>query len=175
MGVRQRPSSPAGVRARPGHPLDDSNPTMMRYLTSGLLGVSLLLAGCAGGDQPTAEGPAATPSTTSASAGAVTPDPGGKVIEVEMITDEDGSYFKPADFEAHRGDVIRFKLVQGVHNAHFLPDSNPGKAGLPAAGALLQLPGQTTDVKVDWEPGSYFYQCDPHALLGMVGRVKVER
>ena len=174
MGARQRPSSPAGARACPGHLLDYPNSTMMRYLTSGLLGASLLLAGCAGGDQPTAEGPEATPSATSASAGAVTPDPGGKVIEVEMITDEDGSYFKPADFDAKRGDVIRFKLVQGVHNAHFLPDSNPGKVGLPAAGELLQLPGQTTDVKVDWEPGSYFYQCDPHALLGMVGRVEVK-
>jgi plastocyanin len=27
---------------------------------------------------------------------------------------------------------------------------------------------------VDWQPGTYFFQCDPHAALGMVGRVKVE-
>ena len=177
MGACSRPSSPAGACARAGRSLHDLDLMMTRYLAAGLLGAGLLLAGCAGGDPSTAERSDATPTSTTgaATAGAVTPDPGGKVIEVEMITDEDGSYFKPADFEAHRGDVIRFKLVQGVHNAHFLPDSNPGRAGLPPAGALLQLPGQTTDVKVDWEPGSYFYQCDPHALLGMVGRVQVER
>jgi plastocyanin len=70
--------------------------------------------------------------------------------------------------------VIRYTLVQGVHNAHFLPDSNPGKPGLPPAGPLLQVPGQTYDVKVTWDAGSYYYQCDPHALLGMVGRVTVK-
>jgi plastocyanin len=30
-------------------------------------------------------------------------------------------------------------------------------------------------VKVTWAPGSYYYQCDPHAALGMVGRVEVEK
>jgi plastocyanin len=34
---------------------------------------------------------------------------------------------------------------------------------------MFQLPGQTYDVKVQSPPGRYFYQCDPHALLGMVG------
>ena len=33
-------------------------------------------------------------------------------------------------FEVHRGDVIRFVLKSGVHNVHFLADSNPGKNNL---------------------------------------------
>jgi len=97
------------------------------------------------------------------------------VIVVEALTDEQGNnVFRPAKVEAHRGDVIRFTLKSGVHNVHFLPDSNPGKQGLPAASDLLQLPGQTYDVKVTFEPGHYYFQCDPHALLGMKGRLEVE-
>lgn len=146
---------------------------MKRYLVIGAV-ATLTLAGCAGGEPGEAEAPASAPAAAAASPGGpVAPLPGGKVVEVKMITDEKGSYFEPADFEVRKGDVIRFTLAQGVHNAHFLPDSNSGVNGLPAAGPLLQLPGQTTDVLVDWDAGAHFYQCDPHALLGMVGHVTV--
>jgi plastocyanin len=108
-----------------------------------------------------------------ASAGASV-KPTGKVIVVELFTDEKGNYFKPAKFEAHRGDLIRFTLAAGVHNVHFLADSNPGKQGLPPASDMLQLPGQTYELLVSFAPGKYFFQCDPHALLGMVGHLEVE-
>ncbi|HET9013427.1 MAG TPA: plastocyanin/azurin family copper-binding protein [Gemmatimonadaceae bacterium] len=98
----------------------------------------------------------------------------GKVIVVEAYSDANGNYFKPADFEAHRGDTIRFTLKSGVHNVHFLPDSNPGRTGLPAASDLLQIPGQTYDLPITFAEGRYYYQCDPHAALGMKGHVKVE-
>jgi plastocyanin len=92
-----------------------------------------------------------------------------------MVTDEQGNNrFRPADFEVHRGDVVRFKLVSGVHNAHFVADSNRFAENLPPASPMLQLPGQTWDLKVTMPPGRYYYQCDPHALLGMVGRMEVE-
>lgn len=61
-----------------------------------------------------------------------------------------------------------------MHNVHFLPDSNAGKAALPPASDMLQMPGQTYDVNVSFEPGRYYFQCDPHALLGMKGHLKVE-
>ena len=100
--------------------------------------------------------------------------PTGKVVIVELMTDEKGSYFKPSKFEVHRGDMIRFTLASGVHNVHFLPDSNPGAKDLPPASEFLQLPGQTWEYVVSLAPGKYFFQCDPHALLGMVGHVEVE-
>jgi plastocyanin len=100
--------------------------------------------------------------------------PTGKVIIIEMITDEKGNYYKPAKIEAHRGDVLRFVLKIGVHNVHFLADSNPGKAGLPAPSDLLQLPGQEWDYTVTLAEGHYVFQCDPHAALGMIGRLEVE-
>ena len=107
--------------------------------------------------------------------GPVQPGPGGKIITVEMITDEKGNnIFRPSEFEAHKGDVIRYTLVVGVHNVNFPADSNAGVAGLPGPAAMLQAPGQTFDVLVTWDPGRYYFQCDPHALLGMIGHVKVE-
>jgi plastocyanin len=114
------------------------------------------------------------PASASANAGPATPAPGGKYIEVDMITDGEGSYYKPSEVHANRGDVIRFKLKIGVHNTHFPADSNAGKSGMPSGpGEFLQLPGQTYDVAVGMEPGSYFFQCDPHVALGMKGRLIV--
>lgn len=142
-----------------------------------------LLAACGGAkEQPApsdsagASGAASTSAAPAADAGGEqTPDAGGKVITVQMETDDQGNNkFSPAEVEAKRGDVIRYTLKNGVHNVHFLADSNPGKTGLPAAGPLLQLPGQTYDVKVAFAPGKYYFQCDPHALLGMRGRLEVE-
>ena len=98
----------------------------------------------------------------------------GRAIVVEAYSDAKGSYFKPAEIEARRGDVVRFVLKSGVHNINFLADSNPGKTGLPPASDMLQLPDQTYDVKVSFGEGRYYFQCDPHVALGMKGYLKVE-
>jgi len=140
----------------------------------GLVAASILAVGCGGKEN-------ASPATESSGAPAAaagsgpTATPTGKVVVVEMSSDAEGNYFKPAKFEVHRGDVIRFTLKTGVHNVDFLPDSNPGKANLPLASDLLQLPDQTVDVPVNLLPGKYYFQCDAHAALGMVGHVEVER
>jgi plastocyanin len=39
---------------------------------------------------------------------------------------------------------------------------------------FLQLPGQTYEYVVSLAPGKYYFQCDPHALLGMIGHLEVE-
>lgn len=134
-----------------------------------LLFVLVSLAACAKGDKG-----AADTSAPAAASGEAQPTAGGKIIVVEATTDEKGNYFTPNEIEAHRGDVLRFTLKLGVHNVHFLPDSNPGKKNLPAASEYLQLPGQTIDIPVNFEPGKYYFQCDPHAALGMKGHLEVE-
>lgn len=98
----------------------------------------------------------------------------GNVIEIKAITDDAGNRFEPNEIEAKRGDVLRVVLVSGVHNINFLADSNPGVAGLPGPSEMLQLPGQTHDVPITFGPGEYYFQCDPHAALGMVGKLEVE-
>ena len=144
-----------------------------------VLVAALTLTACGGQEQPAGD---STPQTAAAPAPAatnmgenLTPDPGGKIIVVQMMTDDQGNNrYEPAEFEAHQGDVVRFTLKAGVHNANFLPDSNAVKTNLPPATPLLQLPGQTIDIKVTMPPGKYYFHCDPHALLGMKGKLEVE-
>ena len=128
----------------------------------------------AGGGSAQAGGGAPPPGAAPSPAASANAPSTGVVDTVAMITDGTGNYFKPKALTAHQGDVIRFTLTTGVHNVDFLPDSNPGKAGLPPASALLQLPGQTFDVPVTFAPGTYYFQCDPHAALGMRGHLVVK-
>ena len=159
---------------------------MSRYrastvVTLGAIALSAaLLVGCGekkpGGAESTAATPSAPSAPTAASSGPLTPAPGGQVIVVELYSDANGNYFKPAEIQAKRGDVVRYTLKVGVHNVHFLPDSNAGKSGYPPAPSdMLQLPGQTYDVAVNkLAPGTYYFQCDPHAALGMKGHLTVQ-
>jgi plastocyanin len=152
-----------------------------RFALAAGLAAALTLAACGGaGDQQSGSAAdttqAATPPAASAAGGEQTPDAGGQVVKVEMLTDEQGNnVFRPAEVTAKKGDVVRFTLVSGVHNVHFLADSNPNLQGLPSAPSdMLQLQGQTFDVKVGAAAGTYYYQCDPHALLGMKGHLTVQ-
>jgi plastocyanin len=132
---------------------------------------AMLVVACSGDANKQVTGSNGVASTPSASEA---PAPTGDTIIVEMITDETGNHFKPNEIEAKKGDLIRFTLTSGVHNVHFLPDSNAGKSNLPPVSDFLQLPGQTYDLVVNLAPGEYYFQCDPHALLGMVGKLEVE-
>jgi plastocyanin len=147
-----------------------------RIIPHVLVVTTVLLASC-GGEKKTvpSETPAASAPAAAATSGPLTPDPGGKIIKVELASDADGNYFKPAEISAKRGDVVRFTLKVGVHNVHFVADSNPGRAGYPQAPSdFLQLPGQTYDVAVNFAAGTYYFQCDPHAALGMKGHLIVQ-
>jgi plastocyanin len=128
--------------------------------------------GCSTEKKESSEGKEGGEKHEEVAAGAVKPT--GDTVRVELYSDATGNYFKPNEIEAKQGDVISYKMVVGVHNVHFLPDSNTIKTGLPPASDLLQLPGQTYDLLVTLAPGKYYFQCDPHAALGMKGHLKVE-
>jgi len=149
---------------------------------------ALALAACGGGDQP-GGGPARTESTLPA--GTPTPTtlappgggpvalgptvaPSGRTIQVQMVTDEKGNRFDPDTVQARAGDVLKFTVGTGVHNVDFLAAKNPGVQGLPAPSELLQQPGQSKEYVVGLQPGSYYFQCDPHAALGMAGTLVVQ-
>ena len=148
-------------------------------MTALVLAAALLLGACGGQEKSPSDDAQPAPATPAPSstdmAENLSPDPGGKIIVVQMMTDDQGNNrFDPAKVEAHQGDVVRFTLKTGVHNVHFLPDSNTVKTGLPAASPFLQLPGQSIDLKVSLPEGKYYFQCDPHAALGMTARLEVE-
>lgn len=142
---------------------------MKKIVAGAVLGLALLGCGKKDGGaegQGDAKPPAAAP--------AAAPTPTGKIIKVEMVTDEKGSRFEPSEITADEGDILRFTLEVGVHNVHFVADSNPRIPNLPAASEMLQLPGQEFDVPVQFGSGKVVYfQCDPHAALGMKGHVTV--
>jgi plastocyanin len=143
----------------------------MRLLISTAAIASLIA--CSGEKKEGAESESAEHAATPPAAGPSVAATGDTIL-IEAWTDGTGNYFKPNKVEAHPGDVLRYVLKAGVHNVHFLPDSNKIKTGLPAASDLLQLPGQTYDLVVSMAPGDYYFQCDPHAALGMKGELEVE-
>lgn len=146
-----------------------SNKSRFRRIATTCLVITL--SACSKESSESKESKSETPAPSASSS----PTPTGRVISIEMITDEKGSYFKPNEVEAKPGDVLKFVLTAGVHNVHFLPDSNPGVSNLPEASQFAQLPGQAIDVPVTMAAGqTYYFQCDPHAALGMKGHLKVE-
>lgn len=134
------------------------------------LSIVILAAAC-GGARDSANTSAAVEGADNGPAAA---DPTGKIITVQMVTDEKGNYFAPNVIDAARGDVVRFTLKMGVHNVSFPHDSNSIKSGLPKSSDFLQLPGQEYDLAVNMMPGSYYFHCDPHAALGMKGTLNVK-
>lgn len=152
---------------------------MLQRFLAVVSAAAILLTACAKEEQGTVAGDSSqatsSPSAATPVAGApASPAPGRRVIVVELVTNEKGNFFEPSEIEAEKGDVIRFTLRVGVHNVHFLPDSNAAKTELPPASEMLQLPGQTYDLPVTFAPGTYYFQCDPHAALGMRGHLRVE-
>lgn len=139
------------------------------------LALSLGTAACGGQADAANAAPADAAATTEAAAPAA-PSVAltGNVIEVKMVTDGEGNYFEPAEIVAKPGDVVRFSLVSGVHNVSFPAADNPTLSTLPASSPYLQLPGQTFDLTVDMPAGEYKFVCDPHAALGMVGKLTVQ-
>ena len=159
-----------------------------------LVALMALTAACGGGDEqapataesapaasgtPTVEMPAETaPAAAPAAGGAVTPDAGGQVHEVSMVSTQGGASgeFQPKTLNVKKGDVIRWTMADGtvMHNVSFTQaDANPAGFTAPADSPFLTQQGQTFEYKVDLAPGSYNYVCVQHEMTGMVGSITV--
>jgi plastocyanin len=143
-----------------------------RPIPVGSLMAFVLLAAC--GDPPQAA-PVARLSSDAASASGMNPavETTGEIVEVRMTMSR-GGRFEPSEITARPGDTIRFINVESVHNISFPAAKNPARAALPASSPYLTAPNATWDLVVDLAPGSYFFQCDPHVMAGMVGTLTVE-
>ena len=151
-----------------------------------VLALLAFTAACGGSDQaggnggastetaPAAEAPAAPAGDQTAAA----PAGQGQVIEIQMKTINNGAsgVFEPAQVTAKKGDILRFVNDGGAaHNANFAGDpENAGKSGLPGATPYATAAGQSVDVPVTMDPGTYSFQCDPHAAMGMKGKLTVQ-
>ena len=149
-----------------------------------LLGLVALLAACGGGDNHAAStttdtataavAPALPPAAAPAAAPATAQ---GNVVEVHMVTTPDGAagHFQPASVTVKKGDTVRF-ISDGktVHNVSFPPADNAGKTDLPPPSPFLTTPQQSHELVVNLDAGTYHFQCDPHAAMGMKGVLTVQ-
>jgi len=157
-----------------------------------LVALLALAAACGGGDAeqaapattdttvasgtPTVE--IAPTATTTAPGGSVTPDAGGQVHEVSMVSTNGGAAgeFQPKAITVKKGDVVRWTMADGMvmHDVSFSQaDSNPAGFTAPADSPYLTQQGQTYELKIDFAPGTYNYVCIPHEMMGMTGTITV--
>jgi plastocyanin len=93
---------------------------------------------------------------------------------VQVVVGADGeTRFVPATITVKQGDTVHFVAFAGVHNVHFTPEANVGVANLPAPSDWLLREGDSYELKVGLAPGTYHFQCDPHAAMGMKGTLTV--
>ena len=88
---------------------------------------------------------------------------------VKMLNSGDGGnmIFEPAVIKVSKGDTIHFKAVDMAHNSATIEGMIP--AGASAGASALS---QDVSITLDAE-GVYVYQCDPHAMMAMVGVIQV--
>lgn len=146
------------------------------------------LAGCsetgADGSQSSPNGedpstPTATDPPTDAPAedGESTPGADGTVV-VEMLTDNQGTYFSPKGLAVDPGTTVRFVNVSGGHGTTaYHPDNEDHPLRIPEAAEPWESPiyteaDATFEVTLTVE-GVYDFYCPPHESMGMVGRLVV--
>jgi plastocyanin len=117
-----------------------------------------------------------------------TPPFTGTVHEIKMNGTATTFFFEPKEISIRQGDKVKWIMTAaGPHNVDFASPAFPDKTKIPdgaklkleGQGALvtpfMQAPGQSVEVVFgkDMPVGEYNYVCDPHAPLGMTGKIIV--
>ena len=80
--------------------------------------------------------------------------------------------FTPQELTITAGDMVTWNNIGGIHNVNgttaTFPDNPEGFGNGAAAASPWSYSFTFT------QPGTYDYQCDPHAALGMTGTIIVE-
>ena len=93
----------------------------------------------------------------------------GSEHEVKMLnmSSAGSMVFEPPVLKVSVGDTIHFKSVDLSHNSASI-------AGMIPEGASSWSGGMNQDISVTLDTeGVYVYQCDPHAMMAMVGVIQV--
>jgi plastocyanin len=161
----------------------------MRFHGLVLVAAVAALSACGGGDNAntdttTGTGTTATPATGTPATGTAAPVT-GTVHTVNMVGDEKGYRFEPADITVKAGDGIKWVMVSGgPHNVAFQNIAADVKTQLSA-----NMPNQLSDLSspmlinanetyemsfANVKPGKYEYVCTPHIANNMRGSVTVQ-
>lgn len=164
----------------------------MRFKVLAVATSAFALAACGGGekkaeDTAAAAAMAAPAAAAPAAAGAVAAMPiTGTMHTVNMVGDEKGYRFEPAEITVKAGDGIKFVSVKGgPHNVAF----DPATAGPSAAQITANMPESSGELTgkmlvTDGESwtmsfggiaaGTYNVICTPHQAMNMVMKITVQ-
>lgn len=81
--------------------------------------------------------------------------------------------FSPADLTIAAGDMVTWNNTQGVHNVNGTTATFPDNPEGFGNGVATLAPWTYSFTFT--QPGTFQYQCDPHATLGMTGTVTVRQ
>lgn len=162
----------------------------MRFNGLVLVAAFAALSACGGGDTGTADTSAAGQTTAGAPAagGAATGTAApvtGTWHEVQMLGDEKGYRYEPADITIKQGDGVRWVMVSGgPHNVAFQNIAADARAALSAnmpnqlsdlTSPMFMNAGEKYEVSFANVPaGKYEYICQPHLANNMRGSVTVQ-
>jgi len=168
------------------------NRTTRRRLLAAAGGAAAGLAGCAGqqpdssDDSPDSEPESgsdpdsseADDSESQAEGGDDTENAHDDVQVVEMITDNEGMYFQPKGLLVEPGATVRFVIASGSHSTTaYHPDNGDQPLRIPEAAdpwdsGIVEESDDPFEVTFAVE-GVYDYYCQPHEIMGQVGRIVV--
>jgi len=166
----------------------------MRFYGLAIAATAVVLGACGGGDKNANDTAAAATDSAAAapSADAGAPAAGGAAAAitgtthtVNMVGDEKGYRFEPANITVKQGDGIKFVMVSGgPHNVAFHDvtgeaatklSANMPEQMAPLSGKLLVNPNEEYTVSFAGVPaGKYDFNCTQHAAMNMVGSVTVQ-
>lgn len=163
----------------------------MRFLGFAVVAsAAIVLGACGGGDTtpattdtPAVEAPA--DQAPAASAGVAMPIT-GTIHTINMVGDDMGYKYEPAEITIKAGDGIKYVMVSGgPHNVAFdatlLPAdvnsqllANMPTQAAPLMGPMMLNPSEEYIVSfAGVTPGTYEFFCTPHLAMGMTGKVTV--
>jgi len=167
----------------------------MRFNGIALVAGAMAIVACAGGDKKTettttttdTAAAAATTTSTATTAGstaAMAPIT-GKTYEIKMIGDGTTYKFDPAETTLKQGDGVKFIMVTGgPHNVAFIDTPAAAQSQLSAnmpnqmkelTSPMMMTPNETYTVSFANVPaGVYNFHCEPHAAMGMKGKITVQ-
>lgn len=160
----------------------------MRFNGMVLVAACAALSACGGGEKAPADTSAmpATGGTTAAAVPAAAQAPAtGKWHEVQMLGDEKGYRYEPANLTIKVGDGVRWTMVSGApHNVQFDNVAADAKSQLMAnmpnqltelGSPILLNPNEKYEMSFNGvKPGKYDYVCTPHLANNMRASITVQ-
>ena len=98
---------------------------------------------------------------------------GSEAPDHVVTTDNDTDVFQPADLVISAGDTVRFEMTSRHNAVQVSEEVYQDRRVEPLEGGFVVWFGQTEDILFS-DPGVYYYICEPHVVMDMVGTITVE-